>query len=101
MEFRPASALINRVRVDNLIEASRPMLDGVRWDQMTDVWVGPRPVSSDGMPLIGETNATNIYVAGGHGMWGMTLGPVTGKLLAQMIATGLRSPVLDPFSPVR
>jgi D-amino-acid dehydrogenase len=101
MEFRPASAPINCDRVDNLIEASRPMLDGVRWDKITDVWVGPRPVSSDGLPLIGGTNATNIYVAGGHGMWGMTLGPVTGKLLAQLIATGLRSPVLDPFNPVR
>lgn len=101
MEFRPASAPISRDRVDNLIEASRPMLDGVRWDEMTDVWVGPRPVSNDGMPLIGSTEVANVFVAGGHGMWGITLGPITGKLLAQLIAIGQCSPVLTPFSPLR
>ena len=101
MEFRPASAPISRDRVDNLIKASRPMLDGVRWDEMTDVWVGPRPVSNDGMPLIGSTEVANVFVAGGHGMWGITLGPITGKLIAQLIATGQHSPVLTPFSPLR
>lgn len=101
MEFRSASAPISRTRVDNLIEASRPMLDGVRWDEMTDVWVGPRPVSNDGMPLIGSTEDANVFVAGGHGMWGITLGPITGKLLAQLIVTGQSSPVLTPFSPLR
>ena len=101
MEFRPASAPISRDRVDNLIEASRPMLHGVRWDGMTDIWVGPRPVSNDGMPLIGSTKAANVFVAGGHGMWGMTLGPITGKLIAQLMATGQRSAVLAPFSALR
>jgi D-amino-acid dehydrogenase len=101
MEFRPASAPINRDRVDNLIEASEPMLEGVRWDEMSDVWVGPRPVSADGMPLIGTTNTANVFIAGGHGMWGITLGPITGKLLAQLIVTGRRSPVLVPFDPLR
>ena len=101
MEFRPASAPISRDRVDNLIKASRPMLDGVRWGEMIDVWVGPRPVSNDGMPLIGSTEVANVFVAGGHGMWGITLGPITGKLIAQLVATGQRSPVLTPFNPLR
>ncbi len=101
MEFRPASAPINRDRVDNLIEASQPMLAGVRWDEMTDVWVGSRPVSADGMPLIGATDTSNVFIAGGHGMWGITLGPITGKLLAQLIVTGQHSPVLVPFDPLR
>ena len=77
------------------------MLEGVRWDEMSDVWVGPRPVSADGMPLIGTTNTANVFIAGGHGMWGITLGPITGKLLAQLIVTGRRSPVLVPFDPLR
>jgi D-amino-acid dehydrogenase len=101
MEFRPAAAPISRNRVENLIEASQPMLVGVRWDEITDVWVGSRPVSSDGMPLIGATNTAKVFIAGGHGMWGITLGPITGKLLAQFIVTGQRSPVLVPFDPLR
>jgi D-amino-acid dehydrogenase len=34
-------------------------------------------------------------------MWGMTLGPVTGRLLAELIATGTRPAVLEPFNPCR
>ncbi len=101
MEFRPARAPINPVRVDNLIEASRPMLAGVRWDQMTEVWVGSRPVSTDGLPIIGATSAPNVFVSGGHGMWGITLGPISGKLLAEYVVTGRRPAILDPFSPTR
>jgi D-amino-acid dehydrogenase len=101
MEFQSASAPIDQRRVDNLIRASQPMLTGVDWNNITDVWVGPRPVSCDGMPLIGATNSADVFVAGGHGMWGITLGPITGKLLAELVATGRRSPVLDPFDPLR
>ena len=42
-----------------------------------------------------------VLVAGGHGMWGMTLGPATGRLLAQTIATGRPAPELTPFDPLR
>ena len=42
-----------------------------------------------------------MLVAGGHGMWGMTLGPATGRLLAQTIATGRPAPELTPFDPLR
>lgn len=101
MEFRPIAAPMNRDRVDNIVEAAQPMLDGVRWDEMTDLWVGPRPVSTDGMPLIGRTKSANVFVAGGHGMWGITLGPITGKLLAQLVVRGERSSVLVPFDPLR
>ncbi|MFN8029764.1 MAG: FAD-dependent oxidoreductase [Dermatophilaceae bacterium] len=55
----------------------------------------------DGSPLIGVTANPRVYVAGGHGMWGITLGPVTGQLLAQQIATGLVPQELKPFSPTR
>jgi D-amino-acid dehydrogenase len=53
------------------------------------------------MPVIGQTATTGVYVAGGHGMWGITLGPVTGKLLAEAIANGNTPSDLLPFSPRR
>jgi len=40
-------------------------------------------------------------VAGGHGMWGITHGPVTGRLLARAIATGVIPAELRPFTPSR
>jgi glycine/D-amino acid oxidase-like deaminating enzyme len=37
-------------------------------------------------------------VATGHGMLGITLGPVTGQALAELILTGERPPILEPFA---
>ena len=65
------------------------------------LWSRTRPVAADGLPLVGATRAPNVYVAGGHGMWGMVLGPVTGRLLAERIATGWTHPAIAPFDPLR
>jgi D-amino-acid dehydrogenase len=101
MEFRPPEAPVDQHRVDAIIRSARNYLDGVDWASVRDVWVGPRPVTADGLPLIGATKHEHIYVAGGHGMWGMTLGPATGRLLAEFIATGTLPPELRPFDPRR
>jgi D-amino-acid dehydrogenase len=53
------------------------------------------------MPLIGATRSPKVFVAGGHGMWGITLGPVTGKLLAQQIISGSAPDALSAFDPLR
>lgn len=87
------------------IQAMANQVDGLfrgvdladRWDE----WVGSRPVTPDGLPLVGATAADGVYVAGGHGMWGMVLGPATGKLLAKQIVTGEIDSVLVPFDPLR
>ena len=57
--------------------ASMRML-GYDCDESAPAWVGPRPVTPDGRALIGELSP-NVYVAGGHGMWGLAHGPVTGR----------------------
>jgi D-amino-acid dehydrogenase len=101
MEFRSPDAPVDQRRVDAIIRSAKDYMDGVDWASVSDVWVGPRPVTSDGLPLIGATRHERIYVAGGHGMWGMTLGPATGRLLAQFIATGTLPAELRPFDPCR
>ena len=101
MEFRSPDAPVDRHRVDAIIRSAKDYLDGIDWASVSDVWVGPRPVTADGLPLIGATRHEGIYVAGGHGMWGMTLGPATGRLLAEFIATGTLPLELRPFDPRR
>jgi D-amino-acid dehydrogenase len=101
MEFTSADAPLDRRRIDAIVRSAQGYLTGVDWATMANLWVGPRPVSADGLPLIGATRHANLFVAGGHGMWGMTLGPVTGRLLAELIATGTRPAVLEPFNPCR
>lgn len=101
MEFRDPDAPPIAARVQAIIDATRPMLDGVHWDEPDEVWVGPRPISPDGRPLVGQVSARTLYVAGGHGMWGMAHGPVTGRLLAEQIITGKQSAALREFDPLR
>lgn len=101
MEFGDPDAPVVGARVEAIVASTRPLLDGVRWEERTDVWVGPRPVSPDGRPVVGEVCPRTVYVAGGHGMWGMTHGPVTGRLLAEQITTGKQSAVLRELDPLR
>jgi len=101
MEFRSADALVDRRRIDAIVRSARNQLDDVDWSTLDDCWVGPRPVTADGLPLVGATRQPGLFAAGGHGMWGMTLGPATGRLLAEFIATSKRPDGLKHFDPCR
>jgi D-amino-acid dehydrogenase len=101
MEFRKPEAALDRRRIEAIAEAARPLLRGADLDHRRDEWVGSRPCTADGLPLIGATASPRVYVAGGHGMWGITLGPVTGRLLAQAMVTGTQVDQLRPFDPLR
>lgn len=88
-------------RVRAMIAQVEGLFRGVDLDDRRDEWVGSRPVTPDGLPLVGATAGRGVYVAGGHGMWGIVLGPATGRLLAEQIVTGRIDPVLTPFDPLR
>jgi glycine/D-amino acid oxidase-like deaminating enzyme len=61
-----------------------------------------RPVTDDGLPLIGRVpGLRGAYVATGHGPWGMLNAPATGLALAELIADGAASLDLSPFDPAR
>ena len=63
-----------------------------------DPWVGGRPFLPDGLPVIDRVPGhDNAFAATGHGMLGVTLGPVTGHHLADYVRTGRRPDVLTPF----
>jgi D-amino-acid dehydrogenase len=101
MELRRPEAPVSAARVDAICEAAGQFLDGVRWAERDEVWVGPRPLTPDGRPLVGQVSGDGVYVAGGHGMWGMKQGPVTGRLLAEQITTGKQPAALREFDPLR
>jgi D-amino-acid dehydrogenase len=101
MEFRPPDAPLDKRRIQAIVRSVRDYLSGADWSTMADSWVGARPVTADGLPLIGATRLPGLFVAGGHGMWGVTLGPATGRLLAELIATGRQPEALSHFDPCR
>ncbi|MDA8385897.1 MAG: FAD-dependent oxidoreductase [Actinomycetota bacterium] len=101
MEFRAPDAAFDSRRLAAIIRSATGLLEGVDWSARRLEWVGPRPVTADGLPLIGESAMPGVYIAGGHGMWGVTLGPATGRELAHQITEGKTPSVLLPFLPTR
>jgi D-amino-acid dehydrogenase len=64
-----------------------------------EVWYGFRPCSPDGLPYIGYANSLdNLIVAGGHAMMGLSLGPATGKLVAELATHQKPSVGIDAFA---
>ena len=65
-------------------------------------WAGLRPCSPDGMPYLGRPRKlANVVVATGHGMMGMSLGPVSGELVAGVVSGEHSSIPLDLLAPDR
>ncbi len=66
------------------------------------VWQGLRPVPPDGMPYIGRSKRVgNLIVATGHAMLGLSMGPITGKLVSELVQDLPLSLPLDGFEVER
>lgn len=79
---------INERRVNNIRKAANSYIDGIniQQTQLKDVWAGLRPCSPDGLPFIGKSKEiSNLVIASGHGMMGISLGPATGKFVADLV----------------
>lgn len=89
---------------EKLLAAARPYLAGWQPDPQGPIstWAGLRPMTSDGLPVIGELpGSPGLFVAAGHGMLGVTLAPATAALLAPLVLEGRAAPELAPFDPAR
>jgi D-amino-acid dehydrogenase len=101
MEFRDPDEPLDQRRVQAIVNAARPFLQGVDLTDRRDEWVGSRPCTPDGLPVVGPTASPRVFAAGGHGMWGIVLGPLTGRLLAEAVVTGTAPYELQAFRPLR
>ncbi|MFP3383908.1 NAD(P)/FAD-dependent oxidoreductase [Tritonibacter sp. SIMBA_163] len=64
-------------------------------------WLGFRPAPTDSLPLIGEVRGSGVYTAFGHHHIGLTGGPKTGRLVADMIAGNWPNADVSAFDPMR
>ncbi len=103
MELSGLNARIAPRRVAAIARAAAASLRGWPADGVpAAVWTGPRPLTPDGLPLIGRLPAFgNLHVAAGHAMLGLTLAPATAEALADLLTTGRLPDVLRPFDPGR
>lgn len=94
----------NWSRVDILVAHARhtyPSLKG-RENVVLDRWMGHRPSTPDGLPVIGpSTRSPDVLHAFGHGHVGFASGPVTGRMIADQIGGRPCCRDLAPFSPRR
>jgi D-amino-acid dehydrogenase len=95
---------IDPARVGGIVRAVGEYLPAFTPERFGDVpaWCGLRPCSPDGLPYLGRfARFANLWAATGHAMLGVSLGPVSGWLMAELLA-GEQPPIpLGALSPDR
>jgi D-amino-acid dehydrogenase len=90
-EFAGFDASIRPERVENLrrlVEAVYPQATAVVRSTDVQAWAGLRPMSSDGVPILGRTTIENLFVNTGHGHLGWTMAAGSGRVVADLITRG-------------
>ena len=101
VEIAGLSAPPNEGRAKVLLEHIKGMFPDVNTREYK-LWMGFRPSTPDSLPILGEMpGRAGLYLATGHGHFGMTGGPPSGKIVSQLIMN--QSPAIDisPYAPTR
>ena len=89
LEFAGLDLTVNERRVRAIMRAlPRYLADyDLSTVDISGAWAGLRPCTPDGLPYLGRSRAMpNVIVAAGHAMIGMSLAPITGQLVAELVA---------------
>lgn len=101
VEFGGLDAPPSRKPFELLLKRARQAMPGLTWRD-TREWMGHRPAPADSIPIIGEApGAAGAYLGFGHHHVGLTGGPKTGRLLADLIAGRRPNIDLAPYQPGR
>jgi D-amino-acid dehydrogenase len=102
MEFDRDPDRFRQGRVEALVAAARPYLPGADWERREQEWMGPRPMTPDGLPLIGPVpGRPRVLLATGHNMLGLMLAPATGRLVAGLVTGEAKPGLAARFAPGR
>ena len=101
MELSGMNDQIDAVRVDAIRQSAGDALVSWRDATVGEVWSGLRPCTPDGLPIVGWlSQRPPVAVATGHAMLGLTLAPVTGKIVTEIL-DGRPRPEAALLSPTR
>lgn len=102
LEFSGVNHELRRSRLEQLTTAAKRYVDGVGDGPARSEWCGLRPCTPDGMPFIGPVPGQDgLFVATGHAMLGLTLGPVTGQMISEQVLEGRTSLPAGPLGVER
>ncbi len=92
IEFAGLAADPDYRRIRRFLAPAKRMLPGIDSDEQS-VWMGCRPSLPDSLPVLGFSSHENVLYAFGHQHLGMTLGPISGLIIADLVAG--RDPGID------
>jgi D-amino-acid dehydrogenase len=102
LELAGLDMRVNQRRVDALARTVRTFLPGISRTPTVEIWRGLRPLTPDDLPILGRPAGTSgLILATGHGMSGISQGPISGELIAQLVSGETPEIDLAPFSPDR
>jgi D-amino-acid dehydrogenase len=102
MEFSGYDESLNRRRLDLLKRGAARYLREPYTEPVEEEWFGWRPMTPDGKPILDRSpRMSNVCIATGHNMLGLTLAPVTGKLIAEILDGRPTHLDIRPFSARR
>ncbi|MGA1029623.1 MAG: NAD(P)/FAD-dependent oxidoreductase [Flavobacteriaceae bacterium] len=104
MELSGLNHKLHKKRIEALVQGAMRYYEGLQIPEEAKqaARCGLRPLSPDGLPFIGpHSRCKNFILATGHAMMGWSLGPATGKLVAELISEKKTSLQLSPFHPER
>ncbi len=88
--------------ISSLYETATRFIPTLRESKRETAWAGLRPCTPDRGPILGAApNWENVILATGHNSVGIILSPLTGKTIAELVATGHTPEIIRPFSPER
>ena len=102
MELGGVEGRLDQRRIDGIVRSATRLMPDLDLRDRSDMWVGSRPITPDGLPIIGRPSAwSNVLIGAGHGMFGVTLAPATGEALARLAVDDGTVNALEPFRPDR
>jgi D-amino-acid dehydrogenase len=99
LELAGLDLSVSQSRVDTIRRGGDRWFRGLAGRPVLETWAGLRPCLPDGLPAIGRLG--RVVVATGHAMKGVSLSPVTGRLVAQLVSGEEPEHDLAPFDPNR
>lgn len=92
---------INPDAISEVRAAAAGVVSVVADAEIVETWLGFRPRTADGFPVVGQSVVDGLVVSTGHDTKGIALAPVTAKLVADLVCDRHVDPLLTPFSPER
>jgi len=96
VELAAVDAPANYAKIRALLPKVKRMLPEAEMTEQS-CWMGCRPSLPDSLPIISQGEDKNIFFAFGHQHLGMTLGPITGELIADLVAGRTSAIDLSPY----